>query len=426
MTFLQVRELLSHVFFVIFPIFLYAAVWVDRMGHASNERQQRLAVAMATSVSLLLCLAFPVFLFPGSRLDLRSIAIFLGFIYGGYFVGIVLLAEMLLFVSIAEASFPLLVFTFFAAGMLLLSPPVRNFSLFEKAKKTHVMLGAAFFLAVLKLAVFFIIEIGRMLTISQTILLCIGYPIIQTMTAWCAVYLVEAARERASMRMEIQSAEKLNVVGQLAASVAHEIRNPMTVIRGFMQLFKQKQFPEDQKEAYLDLVISEMDRTETIINDYLSLAKPQEEVQQAIDVKEQVRSVIGVLSSYATLKASQIHLFAPDEPFYVLGNPDGLNQVLINLIKNGIEAMPDGGTITIAAYAEKDKVVINVYDHGVGMTKEQVQRLGTPFYSTKEKGTGLGLTVCFRIIEAMNGKIVVTSEQGKGTNFSIRLPRYEM
>lgn len=231
--------------------------------------------------------------------------------------------------------------------------------------------------------------------------------------------------EKSMVFRELQRAEKMNAIGQLAASVAHEIRNPMTVVKGFLQIFLAKDQMSEEERMYIRLMIEEMNRAETIINDYLSLAKPDMEKTESIDGKELAEKAMDLMNSYAKMSKNIVMLTPVLEQVTVRGNKNELHQVLINILKNGIEALKDGGELSLSLYRENQYGVFEISDTGIGMTQEELQRLGTAFYSLKEKGTGMGLTVCYQIIDRMKGKIDVKSEKDVGTTFKIYVPLYE-
>lgn len=223
------------------------------------------------------------------------------------------------------------------------------------------------------------------------------------------------------LQHELQRSEKLKVVSELAASVAHEVRNPMTSTRGFLQLMSQDDNLNSAQKRYIDISIEELDRAQSIIQDYLSLAKPNKHGLVRINVSEELDHVIQLMSTYTTFNNTTI-LHEIEDNLFIKANRDEMKQVLINLIKNAIEAIDKYGTVTVNASSSRETVFIEIIDDGVGMSPHQVGRLGTPFYSTKDKGTGIGLTISFQIIELLQGKIEVKSEVGKGTTFTIKLP----
>jgi two-component system, sporulation sensor kinase A len=217
----------------------------------------------------------------------------------------------------------------------------------------------------------------------------------------------------------MRRSEKLSVIGELAAGVAHEIRNPLTSIKGFIQLFQQG----FQKKEYFELITSELNRIETIVSEFLVLAKPQVIPFQKKDLVYILRSTIVLLMAQANLSNIQFRMEFDCESLFLYCGESQLKQVFINVIKNAIEAMPNGGEIWVKLkLTEENQVMISFVDKGQGIPLERVNRLGEPFYTTKEKGTGLGLMVSYRIIEAHNGRITVNSEPGLGTTIDVILP----
>lgn len=241
-----------------------------------------------------------------------------------------------------------------------------------------------------------------------------------------AIGEMEQIIEKTRLQKELQRAEKMNAIGQLAASVAHEIRNPMTVVKGFLQIFHGKQNLSDEEQSYIQLMIDEMNRAELIINDYLSLAKPEiNQVMEKVNGTILAAKVMDLMNSYAMLSKNIELIIHPANEIFIKGNKGELKQVLINILKNGIEAMKDGGQLSISIKEEGGYGIFEIQDTGIGMTKDELSRLGTAFYSLKEKGTGIGLMVCYQIIERMKGKIVVDSKSGGGTTFKIYIPLFE-
>lgn len=218
----------------------------------------------------------------------------------------------------------------------------------------------------------------------------------------------------------LRKTEKLSVVGELAASVAHEVRNPLTSIKGFIQLLEV----EDQKnKRYFDIILNELDRINEIVSELLVLAKPQEIVFKKCSVIQILEDVTSLLKSESNMQSVELMLHADDEIPMINCDANQLKQVFINIIKNAIEASPRGKPVQIKVSKHQNKsILIQVKDKGIGISAERLKRIGEPFFSHKEKGTGLGLTICFKIIESHHGKILFESELGKGTTVDIILP----
>jgi PAS domain S-box-containing protein len=217
----------------------------------------------------------------------------------------------------------------------------------------------------------------------------------------------------------LQKSEKLALLGQMAAGIAHEIRNPLTSIKGFIQLFKS----ETHQAEYYDIVLSELDRINNIVGEFLVLAKPTAAVFTEKDVRELIKDVVTLINTQSILNNVQIFVeFESDLP-KISCEENQLKQVFLNLLKNAIEAMPSGGNIDVNVKGkEEGKVSIQIIDQGIGIPKDRIQTLGEPFYTTKEKGTGLGLMTCYKIIESHNGQLTIDSAVDEGTTIEITLP----
>ncbi|WHY00050.1 ATP-binding protein [Neobacillus sp. DY30] len=217
----------------------------------------------------------------------------------------------------------------------------------------------------------------------------------------------------------LQKSEKLALLGQMAAGIAHEIRNPLTSIKGFIQLFKTA----THKEEYYDIVLSELDRINDIVGEFLLLAKPTAAVFTEKDVKLLIKDVVTLINTQSILNNVQIFVeFECDLPM-ISCEENQLKQVFLNLLKNAIEAMPSGGNIDVRVKVkEEGKISIKIIDQGIGIPKDRIPTLGEPFYTTKEKGTGLGLMTCYKIIESHNGQLIIDSTVNEGTTIEVILP----
>ncbi|MGE5380801.1 MAG: ATP-binding protein, partial [Methylocystaceae bacterium] len=226
--------------------------------------------------------------------------------------------------------------------------------------------------------------------------------------------------EHKQMEQEVMRLDRLRVVGEMAAGIAHEVRNPMTTVRGFLQMM----MGQPDTAGYLDyyeMMIQELDSANGIISEFLSLAR-----DKAVDLKLQnLNSIIETLGPLLNAQALNqdkwVNIVAGEIPDSYL-DAQQTRQLIINLARNGLEAMQSGGVLTISTYSTDQEVVLVVADQGHGINPEILPKLGTPFFTTKEQGTGLGLAVCYSIVTRHNASIDVETSHD-GTAFIIKFPR---
>ncbi|WP_273834526.1 ATP-binding protein [Guptibacillus sedimenti] len=238
------------------------------------------------------------------------------------------------------------------------------------------------------------------------------------------IVIVEDITEFKETEELLRRSEKLTAVGELAAGVAHEIRNPLTSLKGFASLVYSSSHDEKSKE-FLQIMLSEIDRINFIVSEFMLLARPHEKEFARSDLVSLLRHVISLLKSQAILKNIEIRTQYDCEEFPILGEENQLKQVFVNVLKNAIEAMEDGGIIYVKVTKCETGVTVRIKDQGVGIPEHQISRIGEPFYTLKENGTGLGLMVSFGIIDNHNGKMRLSSVEGKGTTVEVSLPLYE-
>lgn len=228
--------------------------------------------------------------------------------------------------------------------------------------------------------------------------------------------------ERKKSEEFFRKADKLNVVGQLAAGLAHEIRNPLASLRGFLQLIMSGHMG---KAEYFDIMISEIDRINSIVNELLIISKPHETSFRKNNIGMILRSVVTLLEAQAALNNIQFHVEMKDNIPLIESSEIEIKQVFVNILKNAIEAMQNGGIIRIKAVVQKDNLLIRFIDQGSGINESVIPRLGEPFFTTKDNGTGLGLMMCYKIINDHKGWIHINSVVNKGTTIDVILPYHE-
>ncbi len=232
-------------------------------------------------------------------------------------------------------------------------------------------------------------------------------------------FIIRDVSERKFAHDMMINSEKLTVAGQLAAGIAHEIRNPITAIKGFLQLMDRG---KNYKQEFFKVISAEINRIEIILSELLALAKPQLERYLHKDIQSILQHVVALTKSQAILHNVHIAIKLHPRPIFVLCDENKLKQVFINFIKNAIEAMKNGGTITVSVERYDDSFVeIKIRDEGPGIPKEILDKIGEPFFTTKENGTGLGVMVSFEIVKHHNGDVNIESHSN-GTTISIQLP----
>ncbi|NMD72852.1 HAMP domain-containing histidine kinase [Bacillus sp. DNRA2] len=413
---LQSENILIQMLVVLFPIILYQAL----INNRKLKRGETFYWSIVFSATMFLCLMFAIKIDDGIILDLRMVPWFLAFIYGGNAVGLVVSLFYVVIRFIVGGHGMYTAYIVLVLGtMVIWKFPQYYFNWDRKNKIAFSVL----FLCIIS---FLLPLIGTLLfdmKLTKSVLIInIGFVVVNAVTVWLAVHLLESYREKQELMKEVQKNEKLQVVGQVAASVAHEIRNPMTSVRGFIQMLSTSKNINKDELSFLKICLDELDRANDIISDYLSLGKNNDfETPRLIDVSNMAAKSINTLISYATINNVQLTLTSV-QTTYVLGIPSRLQQMLINIIKNAIEAARPNGHVTLSVNLTGKEVEITIIDDGIGMTPTQVENIGLPYYSTKEKGTGLGLMVTLQIIKEMNGRWNVKSELNRGTCFQINLP----
>lgn len=233
--------------------------------------------------------------------------------------------------------------------------------------------------------------------------------------------IINYSKELEFYNHQLQQSEKMEIISQLAASIAHEVRNPLQVTRGFLQLVAARS--DEKSQTYMKIAIEELDRASIIITDFLTFSKPQGEEVKELNLFNEFRQIEGIIFPMVALHSGRITVDVPDH-LIIQGNSSKLKQVLINLIKNSIESFQNDGVVDIWAYEKDKEVFIHVKDNGEGIEASQLTQLGVPYYSTKTKGTGLGLMVSFQIIENMKGYIEFKSQKNVGTEVILRFPTH--
>ncbi len=234
------------------------------------------------------------------------------------------------------------------------------------------------------------------------------------------VIVIEDISEIRRLEGQIRRAEKLSAVGELASGVAHEIRNPMGIIKTISQTLYSELDDEDIKEG-IGIIIHEIDRANLVIKGLLDFAKPSIQQNLSVSIDRIIKEILLITKKYAQQYNVTID-YDPKEDANTIIDSEKIKQAFVNIILNSIQAMPKGGKIRISLSIQREFAKISFVDNGIGIEKNNLEKIFNPFYTTKDSGTGLGLSITHRIVEEHQGFIEIQSEIGKGTDLNIYLP----
>ncbi|WP_162463132.1 ATP-binding protein [Paenibacillus psychroresistens] len=411
---LMLESIIINFMFICAPSIVYFLVWI-KYGKRSSY-PSKIVLFFFLTFSIILCLSFPFHYQDKFMLDFRQVPLVIGVIYGGPLVGGALLVVLVItrYIIVDEGFY--YGFIISLCTYVSLVAMTRKHHLGKRSKLIRVLIISTAIIPILIILLgIWVLEFQY-----QETKIIILHRIIVFVAISATVYLVEFLIGHFKMQKELQEIEKMIVVSQLAASVSHEIRNPLTTVRGLLQVFRERELPLEKRWNLTEVALNELDTAINIISDYLTFAKPQVVKMTFLNISDELQQVTSVLTPYANMLQVTLACVV-DTAQPILGDSQQFRQCLINLVKNCIEASPNG-RVDIAVLSNREHVLIRIKDNGVGMADEQIQRLGIPYYSTKEKGTGLGMMVVFSIIKAMNGTIKVESEINRGSLFVISFP----
>jgi two-component system sensor histidine kinase HydH len=240
-----------------------------------------------------------------------------------------------------------------------------------------------------------------------------------------SVLLLRDLREIRDLQEKVRRSERLASLGRLAAGVAHEIRNPLSSIRGFAQFFMQRFKGREKEEEYASVMVKEVDRLNRVITELLDFARPKEPRREPHSLEEILEHTLEVLKPELAKKKAEVEKQVERELPPARVDRDQLSQAFLNLLINSLEAMEEGGKIRVGLKrVGQDSIEVSIGDTGKGIPGEDMEKVFEPFFSTKRKGTGLGLAIVHQIVDGHGGDIQVESREGEGTTFQITLPRH--
>lgn len=360
--------------------------------------------------SLILCSLFSYPIQSGYVLDLRLIPFLLGGLYLRFspILGFLLIffrafhgIDVGFFIAVAFYTVFSFVVWYISPWFLKLSTNIRI--LFSTGITLLISIGILFTIALNKVSP------------DQLIDIFIAYVIVPPLGVAMISYLIEIREKNQQLQQQLIIEEKLAAVEQMGAAISHEIRNPLTTAIGFIELLDQVSLDNNKRTKYLSIIKDELDSAEGIIQDYLTFSKPIIESIEELDIQKELTHILKLLHPLANYHSIKV---STDFSSYgtIQGDKSKFHQSFINIMRNSIESMPNGGALLIKTIATKNKISISIQDTGTGLSKDQIKRIGEPYYSTKgPEGTGLSMMVAYSILRAMRGTIEVQSEIGKGT-----------
>jgi two-component system sporulation sensor kinase B len=414
-----IKDLSVNLLILIFPIFIYQ-LFEPKM----KKKNARLIIGVASGLLIILCMSFPAnSVQNGHIFDLRQIPLILSGLYGGVYPLIssfLVLTGYRFYLGGEGALGAFIVNTILTCLMVIINVSNRNK---YRTSFQRIVGGEIISFVGSALTIFiFILFFASPTQIFEVLKYLVPYTIFQIIGITMLLFAIEQIYKNHSIRQQYARQEKMELVSQLAASISHEVRNPLTVIRGFIQLLRKENIEPSKRKEYIDITLGELDRAESIISGYLQFAKQGSSENMVLNLYKELDSIIKLMDPYALNKG--VTLLGQFENFngHILGNSGLFRQCILNIVKNALEVTPPNGKVEVTVTCLKDTISIEIKDTGLGMNKEQIRRLGEPYFSTKSQGTGLGMMVTYNGIQHMGGVIDVESMIGQGTKFIITFP----
>jgi two-component system sporulation sensor kinase B len=357
---------------------------------------------------------YPIETLGETHFDLRMVAIMIVTLYAGWLPGSIVLASVVIIRYLIGGQF-IQIGILVSVLAFIVTFAFRRIFLNSKHK---VLSGTL--IALLYFSIYISILASAVIFLDTFFYLVYFMAFYVTFIA--LIFVIESLFRINKQINEMMYVDKLTMVGQLAASFAHEIRNPLSTVRGFIQFLSQDTSDENLKK-YSPLILEELDRTNSIITNYLKVSKPEQFQLSNVPLHKVIQDCVLLMRPLASYSNVVID-YEDTDPFYVQGDEHYLKQAIMNVVKNAIESIPGQGIVKIRTLADyyQNTVEVSIEDNGRGMTSEQLQQIGLPFYTTKTKGTGLGSMVTNKIIREMEGSIEYESTIAKGTTVKIVLP----
>lgn len=413
-----IKEVILQIFFVLIPFVLFNIYYRDKMRNYSRS-----FILFTSSISLFIAMTFASSVVDGVIFDTRYVIMFFGLVYGGIQTGLLLLVEFVIYRLYlgGDGSIVALLISVFSFTVSLLM--YRTYKTTHRKTLFTITAGILFSIVALTLTYFYFPHyFVKHLTYHIIVI-----PLQNTLGIWILMSLFSKSVSDKEIFIKHAQNEKIETMSHVAASLAHEVRNPLTAVKGFLRLMQENPTDLTKNVQYMNICMDEIQRTETILSEYLAISKPLTNRHEQVNVAELLKVMRAVMSPFAILHNVELEVRTPETSVTIMANPDEIKQVLVNFIKNAIEACSNvrKGRVFLSLMVEEGKAILVIKDNGVGMDEGQMRRLGSIYFSTKTSGTGLGLTYSYHVIHTFGGTVTVNSKPNVGTKFSIIFPYQE-
>ncbi len=416
------NNLLLNVLTILLSTFIYHILWQETATSSSRIKLNR-SLFLLCSFAIIVCMTYPAVFDGGNQVDLRLVPLTIGYLYGGHVTGVLLAGVMIGYRLLIGGSGVWILMLISIALIPVLMVLYRKFQSMKPI--TRILTGSA-------ISSLFS-GIGAELTYhsvrtryNSEFLADYEYTLIYVSAAFfatvTALYFIEDMRAKAEMRIQMAKLKHNRVLADLTATFAHEIRNPLTTIRGFVQLLQKKRASGEQSYEYLDHILNEMNHLQSVISNYLIFAKPQSEQITPIDIHRLIRHVTLKEQGKMTSNSVQLHVHLDREDSIISGDAAKVEQLMHNLINHSLESMPYGGNLFVQTVRTSTHLHILFKDDGKGFTNQEIERFGSVYFSNEESGYGIDMLVCNLIVQHMGGTLEVSSTKGAGTEYAISLP----
>lgn len=403
---------------IIFSLTFNANLFFPFNNKAPITYKQQIIYGLISAFAGILCMFYPIESLGETNFDFRMIPIMISTLYGGFLPGFICLMLVVIVRVVIGGPYTII-------GIIVTVLPFIAALLLRKFYHRSIKKIAAGAVVVAIYCLFYVVILYYTVDFLN-VSFYLPYFTAFLATYFALLFIIEKLIVANQEFRETVYLDKLSMISQMAASIAHEIRNPITTVRGFIQ-FLHKDTTDEKLKQFAPLIIEELDRTNKIITNYLKLTKPSDSEFSKVEIDTVIKDSIELLRPLGMYDNVTI-LYQGSGNHYVYADEHHLKQALLNVIKNGIEAIEGGGYVKVTKRPGDDKntVVIEIEDNGKGMSQTQLETIGLPYFTTKSKGTGLGSMITNRLIRDMNGKVEYESKLNKGTKVLILLPTIEV